>query len=380
MIMPVGPSSSIGKGTVLAWLAGATGLAAVFLSLTVNTLVVTGRAQLGNGAAMGAPTGTPTLVSGAAGNVTGTVRYAYYEIDPVGDGKTTLSPYGEITVTNKQVAVTIPLPRKGAGGRVLCRTKAADTATYYSLQNIGGDYYTTFTDNVLDGSLGAAITNTDTTALYYLDIRPDVKFMRAHPADAATSDLSFLTGNPAVASAWSIDSYGAIVARCASPNYSFYARTYGTAATAVALQVDNLAEAYGSVASTNFTLNGAGDINSNGTATWTNGDCNFKISPASGDNVYVGPTTNSGIFFRTNNAARLGISVDGEGLFPVTDNAMLLGDGSRSFFGMYFTERTAPPAPAANKAIFFCRDNGAGKTQLCVIFSTGAVQVMATEP
>lgn len=45
-----------------------------------------------------------------------------------------------------------------------------------------------------------------------------------------------------------------------------------------------------------------------------------------------------------------------------------------------FTEITAPSNGATNTAQLFCRDNGAGKTQLCVIFGSGAVQVVATEP
>lgn len=39
-----------------------------------------------------------------------------------------------------------------------------------------------------------------------------------------------------------------------------------------------------------------------------------------------------------------------------------------------------PAAPAANKGRLFCRDNGSGKTQLCIRFNSGAVQVIATEP
>ena len=45
------------------------------------------------------------------------------------------------------------------------------------------------------------------------------------------------------------------------------------------------------------------------------------------------------------------------------------------------TELAADPAaPATNAARLYLRDNGAGKTQLCVRFATGAVQVIATEP
>jgi len=38
-----------------------------------------------------------------------------------------------------------------------------------------------------------------------------------------------------------------------------------------------------------------------------------------------------------------------------------------------------PTAPAADKARLFVRDNGLGKTQLCVRFNTGAIRVLATQ-
>jgi hypothetical protein len=45
-----------------------------------------------------------------------------------------------------------------------------------------------------------------------------------------------------------------------------------------------------------------------------------------------------------------------------------------------FEEMTAPGAGAANTARLYAVDNGAGKTQLVVIFSSGAAQVIATQP
>lgn len=39
-----------------------------------------------------------------------------------------------------------------------------------------------------------------------------------------------------------------------------------------------------------------------------------------------------------------------------------------------------PPAPDKNRARLFIRDNGSGKTQLCVRFHTGAIKVLATQP
>lgn len=45
-----------------------------------------------------------------------------------------------------------------------------------------------------------------------------------------------------------------------------------------------------------------------------------------------------------------------------------------------FTEISDPAAGAVNTGRLYVRDNGAGKSQLCVVFNTGAVQVIATEP
>lgn len=43
-------------------------------------------------------------------------------------------------------------------------------------------------------------------------------------------------------------------------------------------------------------------------------------------------------------------------------------------------EQTAPSAPSANRGRIFFQDDGAGKTQLCVLFSSGAAQCFATQP
>ena len=47
---------------------------------------------------------------------------------------------------------------------------------------------------------------------------------------------------------------------------------------------------------------------------------------------------------------------------------------------MEFDEMTAPGAGAVNTARLYAVDNGAGKTQLAVVFNTGAVQILATQP
>lgn len=43
-------------------------------------------------------------------------------------------------------------------------------------------------------------------------------------------------------------------------------------------------------------------------------------------------------------------------------------------------EVTLPPAPSANRGVLFVRDNGSGKTQLVIRFSSGVEQIIATEP
>lgn len=44
------------------------------------------------------------------------------------------------------------------------------------------------------------------------------------------------------------------------------------------------------------------------------------------------------------------------------------------------TPTTDADAPADGRVVLYCRDNGAGKEQLCARFASGAVQVLATEP
>ena len=62
----------------------------------------------------------------------------------------------------------------------------------------------------------------------------------------------------------------------------------------------------------------------------------------------------------------------------LTTNALqlVLDGGSK----IYFAEIADPAAAPADRGVLYMRDNGAGKTQLCVRFQSGAVQVVAQEP
>lgn len=62
-------------------------------------------------------------------------------------------------------------------------------------------------------------------------------------------------------------------------------------------------------------------------------------------------------------------------VFSVSDTGNIASTGYTEM-----VEITAPSAGASNTARLFCRDNGGGKSQLCVIFATGAIQIIATEP
>jgi hypothetical protein len=68
----------------------------------------------------------------------------------------------------------------------------------------------------------------------------------------------------------------------------------------------------------------------------------------------------------------------------IKQRAVLDGDGNMLWTSGAYQEMMEmaadPAAPAADKARLFVRDNGAGKTQLCVRFATGAVVVLATQP
>lgn len=65
------------------------------------------------------------------------------------------------------------------------------------------------------------------------------------------------------------------------------------------------------------------------------------------------------------------------GASSVTTENNQIASGARH---MEMSEVIDPPAPGANKGRHYYRDNGSGKTQFCVRFPSGAVQVIATEP
>lgn len=87
--------------------------------------------------------------------------------------------------------------------------------------------------------------------------------------------------------------------------------------------------------------------------------------------------------FGTTNVAYMGVEVGGTG----TDRTLtLLGDGVQlesapgTATFLQVSEMTVPSAPAANGVRIYAVDNGAGKTQLMALFSSGAAQQIAIQP
>lgn len=108
----------------------------------------------------------------------------------------------------------------------------------------------------------------------------------------------------------------------------------------------------------------------------TNGT-SFTIDTVSGVNMVlgVGGASNS-IAFATDSTTRLTIA---DSVITAT-----LGIATSEFFYVTKfiegTEQSAPAAPSANGYRIFAQDNGGGKTQLMVIFGSGAAQQIAIEP
>lgn len=120
-----------------------------------------------------------------------------------------------------------------------------------------------------------------------------------------------------------------------------------------------------------------------------------KANSASGNTVAVGnAATASGAsgtaVGETSTASATSTVALGQGSTAAHSGAVALGQGTATTatnqvqIGARHVELTElaadPAAPAENGARWYVRDNGAGKTQLCVRFATGAVQVIATEP
>ncbi len=85
-------------------------------------------------------------------------------------------------------------------------------------------------------------------------------------------------------------------------------------------------------------------------------------------------------------SSRGGLYASADGAFNLRDNAGTINTGSLTLTNLNTIgfvsgiEIAAPAAPAADGFRIFAQDNGGGKTQLMVIFSSGAAQQIAIQP
>ena len=134
----------------------------------------------------------------------------------------------------------------------------------------------------------------------------------------------------------------------------------------------------GSISATTYLTVGSGTGNPsaaiNGAASGTSGGASLVVQNAGNPIVGIG-----------NKSALLGGAYDATpmlyGNAPIEVNQALNVTGSISATSyVEGAEQAAPAAPAANGYRIFAQDNGAGKTQLMVIFASGAAQQIAIEP
>lgn len=104
---------------------------------------------------------------------------------------------------------------------------------------------------------------------------------------------------------------------------------------------------------------------------------------------YVGPGLLAGISFgaledtvlyrsAANTLRTDDLFIANNGAITLSDAVLINGSGAGTAY-IEGREQTADPAaPGADRYRLYCKDNGAGKTQLCVMFSDGAVHVLAT--
>ncbi len=96
-------------------------------------------------------------------------------------------------------------------------------------------------------------------------------------------------------------------------------------------------------------------------------------------NTWIGYEAGLGSPATIDNSTAIGYQVK-----ATKSNQVVIGNGNieETAIGgvVMLSEQLAPPAPAADTLLLYARDNGSGKTQLCVLFATGAEQCLATQP
>ena len=119
-----------------------------------------------------------------------------------------------------------------------------------------------------------------------------------------------------------------------------------------------------------------GVIGFSGTSTGIQGSSGSLPNPRAKTGVYGTASVDS------SSKGVWGNSAKGHGIHGQADSGWAGYFDGRLFVKKYveLAEIRTPTAPGSNEARLFIRDNGNGRTQLCVRFHTGSVRVLATQP
>ena len=118
-----------------------------------------------------------------------------------------------------------------------------------------------------------------------------------------------------------------------------------------------------------------------GTGVWVAATDHIGVFSGAQSGVAVHAQSSSGIGVQAFSDNSIAVLASGAtGLLAFGHPTAAHFDGSVVMTGWQEIRESAAPAPAESSARLFAQDNGSGKTQLCVRFPTGAVQVLATEP
>lgn len=109
----------------------------------------------------------PTVAAGSTGTPTGAYRCCVTFVTAAGETKA--GPEVSVTVTDEEIAwsaLPVGSATSGVTARKLYRTAAAgESGTEKLVTTIDDNTTTTYTDNVADGSLGAVLPTSDTSAV-----------------------------------------------------------------------------------------------------------------------------------------------------------------------------------------------------------------------
>lgn len=171
--------------------------------------------------------------------------------------------------------------------------------------------------------------------------------------------------------------------------------------TSIAINVTTSAHAFQGIATDGIGVFGS-----------SNSSAGVRGNTSSGDAVVGYSVMGNGVYgFVDSGTGVSGYSPSGQGVYGACDDGVgvrgdsldkgvwghsttghgVHGDATTGYAGYFqgkvyihtfqeMREISAPGAPAADKGRLFLRDNGSGKTQLCIRFNTGGVVVIVTQP